>query len=247
MKIFIVHAHPEAQSFNSALTRHAKAVLEQTGNEVIISDLYAMNFDPVSDRRNFGSQKDSDYFRQQVEEKYATETDGFSEDIKIEMEKLFWCDVLIFQFPLWWFGLPGILKGWVDRVFASGKIYGGGKWYDNGVFQGKKAMLSLTTGGKLPMFTEAGINGDINSILYPINHGIFRFVGFDVLPPFIAFGASQVNDERRKGYLREYEKRLLNIHETYSIVYPALADFDENLQLKSFDLKNHHRDTEYTE
>ncbi|MBF2067637.1 MAG: NAD(P)H-dependent oxidoreductase [Calothrix sp. C42_A2020_038] len=233
MKVFIVHAHPEPKSFNAALTQHAKITLEQTGNKVIISDLYAMNFDPVSDHRNFSSKKDPDYFKQQTEEYYATENNSFAEDIQAEMEKLFWCDALIFQFPLWWFGLPGILKGWVDKVFAAGKIYGGGKWYDNGVFRGKKAMLSLTTGGKLTMYTEAGINGDIHSILYPINHGIFRFVGFDVLPPFVAFAASQVNDERRKGYLKEYEERLHSLNETYPIVYPALADFDENFQLKN--------------
>ncbi|MEA5572637.1 NAD(P)H-dependent oxidoreductase [Calothrix sp. UHCC 0171] len=233
MKIFIVHAHPEEKSFNAGLTRHAKNVLEAAGNEVIISDLYAMKFDPISDRRNFTFQQDSNYFKQQLEEKYATENDGFSADIKAEMEKLFWCDMLIFQFPLWWFGLPAILKGWVDRVFASGKIYGGGKWYDNGIFKGKKAMLSLTTGGKLPMYTEIGINGDIRSILYPINHGILHFVGFDVLPSFVIFGVSQINNERRQGYLEEYEERLLNINDTHPIIYPILEDFDADFQLKS--------------
>jgi NAD(P)H dehydrogenase (quinone) len=232
MKVFIVHAHPEPQSFNSTLTREAKNTLEAIGHEVIISDLYAMNFDPVSDRRNFTSQKDPDYFKQQIEEKYATEIDGFSADIKAEIEKLFWCDILIFQFPLWWFSLPGILKGWVDKVFASGQIYGDGRWYDNGVLKGKKAMLSLTTGGRLTMYTEIGINGDINSILYPINHGILRFVGFDVLPPFISFGINQINDDRTKGYLEEYKDRLLMIEQTPSISYPVLADFDENFQLK---------------
>ncbi len=233
MKVFIVHAHPEPQSFNSAMTREAKIALEAVGHEVVISDLYAMNFDPVSDRRNFTSQKDPNYFKQQVEEKYASEIDGFSADIQVEIDKLFWCDVLIFQFPLWWFGLPGILKGWVDKVFAAGKIYGGGRWYDDGVLKGKKAMLSLTTGGRLTMFTEIGINGDINTILYPINHGIFRFVGFDVLPPFVVFGTNQINDERRKEYLEDYKERILSIQETSSINYPKLADFDDNFQLKS--------------
>jgi NAD(P)H dehydrogenase (quinone) len=232
MKVLIVHAHPEPQSFNAALTSYAKIVLETAGHEVIISDLYAMKFNPVSDRHNFTSQKDQSYFKQQFEEKYATENDGFSPDIKAEMEKLFWCDVLIFQFPLWWFGLPGILKGWVDRVFASGKIYGGGKWYDNGIFKGKKAMLSLTTGGKLPMYTEIGIHGDIHSILYPINHGILHYVGFDVLPQFIVFGTTHINDERRKAYLEEYKQRLLRINETHPIIYPVLADFNEDFQLK---------------
>ncbi|MBR8836225.1 MAG: NAD(P)H-dependent oxidoreductase [Stigonema ocellatum SAG 48.90 = DSM 106950] len=232
MKFFIVHAHAEPKSFNGALTRHAKEVLETAGHEVIISDLYAMEFDPVSDRRNFTNQKESDYFKQQVEEIYATEVDGFAPEIKAEMEKIDWCDVLIFQCPLWWFGLPAMLKGWVDRVFAMGRIYGRGKWYDNGVFKGKKALLSLTVGGGEAIYSETGLNGDINQILFPINHGIFRFVGFDVLPPFIVWSTSRISDERRQAYLQEYAQRLLNINETPTMTYPSLADYDENFQLK---------------
>ncbi|KAF3889474.1 MULTISPECIES: NAD(P)H-dependent oxidoreductase [Nostocales] len=232
MNFFIVYAHPEPKSFNGALTSHAKKALEDAGHKAIVSDLYAMQFNPVSDRRNFTSKTNPDYYKQQAEELHATEVDGFAADIKAEMEKLDWCDVLIFQFPLWWFGLPAILKGWVDKVFALGKIYGNGKWYDNGAFKGKKAMLSLTTGGPLTMYTEIGINGDIHTILYPINHGILRFVGFDVLPPFIVWGASRLSDERRQVYLEQYQNRLLTIDRVPPIVYPSLDDFDENFQLK---------------
>ncbi|MDX2211990.1 MAG: NAD(P)H-dependent oxidoreductase [Oculatellaceae cyanobacterium bins.114] len=232
MKVFIVHAHAEPQSFNGSLTRHAKTVLEATGHQVIISDLYAMGFDPVSDRRNFTSVKNETYLKQQAEELYATEINGFAPDIQAEQDKLDWCDVLIFQFPIWWFGLPGILKGWVDRVFAMGRIYGGGRWYDNGVFQGKRAMLSLTTGGGPSIFGETGLNGDIHAILYPINHGIFRFVGFDVLPPFIAWSVSRVDDDTRQKYLESYAERLLTIPDIETIAYPSLADYDENFQLK---------------
>ncbi len=191
MKFLIVHAHAEPKSFNGALTRRAKEVLAAAGHEAIVSDLYAMQFNPVSDRRNFTNQKDPDYFKQQVEERHATEVDGFAVDIKAELEKLEECDVLIFQFPLWWFGLPAILKGWVDKVFAMGRIYSGGKFYDNGVLKGKKAMLSVTIGGGETMYSKTGLNGDINQILFPINHGIFRFVGFDVLPPFIVWSTSR--------------------------------------------------------
>ena len=191
MKFLIVHAHAEPKSFNGALTRRAKEVLVAAGHEAIVSDLYAMQFNPVSDRRNFTNQKDPDYFKQQVEERHATEVDGFAVDIKAELEKLEECDVLIFQFPLWWFGLPAILKGWVDKVFAMGRIYSGGKFYDNGVLKGKKAMLSVTIGGGETMYSQTGLNGDINQILFPINHGIFRFVGFDVLPPFIVWSTSR--------------------------------------------------------
>ena len=234
MKVFIVHAHHEPKSFNGALTRCAEKVLTENGHEVIVSDLYAMKFDAISDRRNFTTEKNPDYLKQQEEEKYATEMEGFSEDIKAEMEKLFWCDQLIFQFPLWWFSLPAVLKGWVDRVFAMGKIYGGGKWYDNGVFTGKRAMLSLTTGGPPTMYSSTGLNGDINSILFPINHGILNFVGFDVLPPFIAWAVSRVGDEGREEYLAQYTQRLLSLETTEPLVYPKLEDFD----LTTFQLKD---------
>jgi len=160
MRAFIVHAHPEPQSFNGALTRAAAEALASSGHEVVISDLYAMGFNPVSDRRNFVTVHDPHYYRQQAEEAHAAQVGGFAGDIQAEMDKLFWCDALILQFPLWWFGLPAILKGWVDRVFASGgRIYGGGKWYDNGVFAGKRAMCSITIDAPPSLYSPNGLNG----------------------------------------------------------------------------------------
>jgi NAD(P)H dehydrogenase (quinone) len=156
MRVFIVHAHPEPKSFNGAMTQQAT----EAGHEVAISDLYAMGFNAVSDRRNFTTTHDPHYYRQESEESYAVAHDGFSSDIQAEMDKLFWCDALILQFPLWWFGLPAILKGWVDRVFASGgKVYGGGKWFDRGVLVGKRAMCSITIGGQSPMYSAHGLSG----------------------------------------------------------------------------------------
>ena len=234
MKVFIVHAHHEPKSFNGALTRLAEGVLREQGHEVKISDLYAMNFNPISDRRNFITCQDPDYLKQQAEEMYASDRDGFAAEIKAEMEKLFWCDLLIFQFPLWWFGLPAILKGWVDRVFAMGTIYGGGKWYDQGILKGRKALLSLTTGGPQTMYSPTGLNGDIEQILFPIHHGIFYFVGLEVLPPFIAWSVSRVGDEGRQAYLEQYRQRLLSWQVTPPLSYPSLAEYDlQTFQLQS--------------
>lgn len=232
MNVFIVHAHPEPQSFNGALTHHARQTLEGAGHKVQVSDLYAMKFDPVSDRRNFTSVKDPAYFKQQLEELHATEVNGFASDIAAEMAKLAWCDALILQFPLWWFSLPAILKGWVDRVFAMGRIYGAGKWYDQGVFKGKRAMASLTTGGPETMYSATGLNGDIDAILYPINHGILRFTGFDVLPPFLAWSVARASADQRQVYLEQYEQRLLALWETPPIRYPTLSEYDETFRLK---------------
>jgi len=67
------------------------------------------------------------------------------------MDKLVWADFVIFQFPLWWFSVPAILKGWVDRVFAMGFSYNYGRSYEKGVFRGKRAMLSLQIREKLAL------------------------------------------------------------------------------------------------
>jgi NAD(P)H dehydrogenase (quinone) len=233
MRVFIVHAHHEPKSFSGAMTREAEAALHAAGHEVVISDLYAMGFNPVSGRHNFTTVKDPERLRQQTEEAHAAQHDGFSPDIQAEMDKLFWCDALILQFPLWWFGLPAILKGWVDRVFASGgRIYGGGKWYDRGVFAGKRAMCALTIGGPPSMYAESGLNGPIASILFPINHGMLYFTGFTVIEPFLVHAPARISEEERAANLARYRQRVLGLDTAPVITYPKLADYDEHYVLK---------------
>ena len=211
MKVLVVLAHPEHQSFNAALFRTAVATLSAAGHEVKTSDLYAMAFDPVSGRHNFLAAKDPDYFKQQAEELYATETFGFAEDVENEIQKLEWCELMIWQFPLWWFGLPAILKGWVDRVFAMGRTYGGDKIFGNGVFKGRRALLSLTTGGPADSYAKGGFQGDIHAILRPIQRGMLQFVGFEVLAPQIVNGPVRLDQTARTALIEQYAERLLRI------------------------------------
>jgi NAD(P)H dehydrogenase (quinone) len=233
LRVFIVHAHPEPKSFNGALTRAATDVLEAAGHEVKVSDLHAMRFNPVSDRHNFTTVHDPETYRQQAEEAHAAQHDGFAPDLQAEMDKLFWCDALILQFPLWWFGLPAILKGWVDRVFASGgRIYGGGKWYDRGVFAGKRAMCSVTIGGPPPIYSECGLNGPIADILFPINHGMLYFTGFTVIEPFLVHTPVRISDVERAAHLARYRERVLDLASAPTISYPKLADYDASFVLK---------------
>ena len=244
MRTFIVHAHPEPKSFSGAMTRIATEALTAAGHEVVVSDLYAMRFDPVSDRRNFRTVHDPDYYRQQAEEAHAAQHDGFAADIQAEMEKLFWCDALILQFPLWWFGLPAMLKGWVDRVFASGgRIYGGGKWYDRGVFRGKRAMCALTIGGPPAIYSEHGLNGPIAAILFPINHGMLYFTGFTVVEPFLVHAPVRISREARAAHLERYRERVLGLLKAPTIAYPQLADYDEHYVLKTPRLQNDRSDS----
>ncbi|MBC8257859.1 MAG: NAD(P)H-dependent oxidoreductase [SAR324 cluster bacterium] len=217
MKTLIVFAHPERNSFNGAMLDTAKTVLKTPGNEVKISELNQMGFDPLSNRSNFKTVKDNDYFKPQVEEKHASENDGFAEDVETEIQKIEWCDLMIWQFPLWWFSLPAVLKGWVDRTFVMGRVYGMGKIYDTGAFKGKRALLSLTTGGPEPAYNKGGFNGDIDSILKPIQRGMLKFTGFDVLSPHIVYGAAQLSDDERKVKLVQFQTRLENIVKEHAI------------------------------
>lgn len=221
MKIFIVYYHPEPQSFNGALLATAVSTLEGVGHEVKISNLHELNFNPVSGRHNFNTVKDSGFFKQQIEELHATEIQGFSPDIEEELRKVEWCDLMIWQFPLWWFGLPAPLKGWVDRVFAMGRTYGDGKFYDNGIFKSKKALLSLTTGGPKEAYLPGGFNGDINGILRPIHRGMLEFVGFKILVPNISWSPAHLSEEERTAILKQYQNRLTSIENEESIAIGA--------------------------
>jgi NAD(P)H dehydrogenase (quinone) len=208
MKVFIVYAHAESKSFNGALFQTTEETLRAAGHKVVKSDLYAMKFDPVSDRRNFTTVKNPDFFKQQIEEMHATEAGGFAPDVEAELRKMEACDLMIWQFPLWWFGLPAILKGWVDRVFAMGRTYGGERFYENGVFKGKPALLSVTTGGPEAVYRKGGWNGDIHAILRPIQRGILRFTGWSVLAPNIVYAPVRASAGERRSWLNNWAARL---------------------------------------
>jgi NAD(P)H dehydrogenase (quinone) len=208
----VVLAHPERRSFNGAMAGAAVETLREQGYDVAFSDLYRMGFDPVSDRRNFATVKNADYFKQQVEEDHATDVGGFAPDIEAEIAKMEAADLMIWQFPLWWFSVPGILKGWVDKVFAFNRVYGHSRFYDKGLYRGKRALLSLTTGGSgQDAYQPGGFNGDINGILRPIQRGMLEFVGFDVLKPQIVWGPAQITEEDRKAHLAAWRERLKQI------------------------------------
>lgn len=233
MRILIVHAHHEPASFNSAMTREAQACLADAGHEVTVSDLYAMGFDPVSDRRNFTTTADPARLDQQVEERHAAAHDGFAPGLQAEMDRLAWCDVLILQFPIWWLGLPAILKGWIERVFAVGRAYGGGRWFDRGMLSGKRAMLSVTMGGPEGAYSDAGMYGaSAHAILHPINHGTLGFVGFSVIEPFIVYGPGRMDEAARKKALADYRARLLDLENAPLLPMPLSADYENFLPRK---------------
>jgi NAD(P)H dehydrogenase (quinone) len=226
MRVFIVHAHHEPTSLNGALTREATAALDDAGHEVVVSDLYAMGFDPVSDRRNFTTVADPIQLKQQAEESLASAQGGFAPDLQAEMNKLAWCDVVVFQFPIWWLGMPAIMKGWIDRVFAVGRVYGGGRWFNGGVLAAKRAMCSVTLGAPEPVYTDQGVYGPIEAILYPIHRGIFEFTGLTVIEPFLVYGPNRIEATARAAALLRYRDRMLSLDTAPTLPSLDMTDFD---------------------
>jgi NAD(P)H dehydrogenase (quinone) len=233
----IVYAYHEPTSFNGAMLREGKAALAEAGHEARVSDLYAMRFDPVSDRRNFLTVANRERLLQQTEEAYASGNNGFVPELQAEMDKLAWSDVLIFQFPLWCLGPPAILKGWVDRVFAVGRTYGGGRWFENGLFSGKRAMCAVTVGGLADVYSTGGVYGPIEEILFPIHRGIFGFTGFTVIEPFILYGPNRISLAERRAYLKRYRRRLINLGSAPTITQSSFMENNASI-LKPASVRN---------
>lgn len=233
MNVLIVYAHPEPNSFNGAMKDLAVETLRGAGHAVVVSDLYAMGFDPVAGPGDAtGERADPDYFSLPKEQTKAYQDGTTASDIAAEMDKLKAADLLIVQFPVWWFGMPAILKGWADRVFARGFAYMPGRKYDTGLFRGKTAMVAATTGTSADTYAPDGIDGDILTVLWPIHNGLFRYSGFDVLPPFVAYMPGRVGEAGRQDYLDSYRKRLLELDATPRLFFHPAEDYGPNERLK---------------
>lgn len=227
MKVLIVHAHNEPKSFNTALKDLAVDVLTRQGHDVDVSDLYAMGFNPVAGPDDFLSRVNDDYLVYALEQRNAHEAGTLAPDIAAELDKVKAADLIIFNFPIYWFGMPAILKGWIDRVFVSGHCYGGRRIYDRGGLVGKRAMLSITLGGRDHMFGPDAIHGDLDDMLRPILQGALAYVGLSVLPSFVGYHIPYVDDAERRDCLARYEAHLSTLDERPALRFPSLDDFDD--------------------
>ena len=166
------------------------------------------------------------------EQKFAVDNDALPEDIKAELEKIFWCDFFIVQFPLYWFSTPAILKGWFDRVFVNSVVYGAGKRYETGGLKGRKAMVVTSCGAYPEMFEPDGVMGDINVALWHLHNGTLFYTGFEVLPAFVAYSPVFLGQEACDKYLNDYSTRLKNIDTTMPMKFHPLTDFGSDFKLK---------------
>ena len=188
-----------------------------------------MRFNPVAGAADFTERHDPDYLVYALEQRHGYETGTLAPDILEEIEKVLWCDLLILNFPLFWFSTPAILKGWIDRVLISGLTYGGKRFYDRGGLRGRKAMIILTMGGRAHMLADDGIHGSLNDMLRPLLRGTLYYTGLSILPPFVAWHVPYISDDARKDYLKAYEERLGQLDDLEPLTFPSLDEFDDKL------------------
>jgi NAD(P)H dehydrogenase (quinone) len=195
--VLIVYAHPEPASLTRQLVELSVQTLQEQGHEVVWSDLYAMNWKAVFDENDFPSRANPNRLSFVTESGHAYSNGLQTADVEAEQQKLLAADAVILQFPLWWFGMPAILKGWVDRVFAYGLAYGykgeGNRYrYGDGGLKGKRGILSVTVGGPVADYLPRGINGPLDQLLFPITHGMLFFAGMEVLPTYAVYGTGSI-------------------------------------------------------
>ncbi|WP_116047824.1 NAD(P)H-dependent oxidoreductase [Amycolatopsis palatopharyngis] len=240
MQVLWLFAHPEQRSLNAALRDEGVRTLRELGHEVEVSDLYAMGWNPVVSAEDFGYAP-GDRLVVGAESKRAFEAGRLSADVRVEQDKLVRADAVIVQFPLWWYGMPAILKGWFDRVFVKGFAYGvvdpgSGRTlrYGEGRLAGKRAMVVVTAGAGSASMGPRGVSGEINEVLFPLQHGTFWYSGMSVLPPVVVYGADRVPEDAYESAAKELRVRLSSLGEEEPLPfrYQNGGDYDEDLVLR---------------
>ncbi|WP_028603872.1 NAD(P)H-dependent oxidoreductase [Ottowia thiooxydans] len=193
--VLIVHAHPERTSVTHQLSDIASEVLKAQGHEVLHSDLYGMGWKAVFDDQDFPQRVNQDRLSFIEESGNAFSNGWQTPDVVEEQRKILAANAVILIFPLWWYSMPAIMKGWVDRVWAFGLAYGyrgaGNTYrYGEGGFAGKRALLGVSVGGSAQDYSPRGINGPLEQLLFPITHGTLFFPGMQVLPTFAVYGTA---------------------------------------------------------
>jgi NAD(P)H dehydrogenase (quinone) len=184
VKYLIIYAHPNPKSFNHAIKEIVEEKLRKAGNSFETRDLYEIGFNPELSGKDF----------------VAGQQGQALVDIKREQDYIKNSDILIFIHPIWWFNMPAILKGYIDRVFSYGFAYGVNEKGPYGLLTDKKVILINTTGGAEENYVKYGYN---EALRKTIEDGIFGFCGMKVIIHRYFYAAPYVTVQAREKMLEE--------------------------------------------
>lgn len=181
MNVLVIYAHPYKQSFNHAIKETIVESVALGSNLVEVRDLYVLNFNPVLRAEELANSFNS-----------GTVLD----DVAVEQEFIRWADMVVFVYPLWWAGMPAILRGYLDRVLSFGFAYTADENGTTGLL-GNKQIVMINTIGATQQDYEA--NGMLKALETIANPGIFNFCGTAVKKyfQFCAIPSSAL-EERQK-------------------------------------------------
>ncbi|WP_052732214.1 NAD(P)H-dependent oxidoreductase [Hymenobacter terrenus] len=184
MNVLLLYAHPDPASFTAALKNTCLATLRAAGHHVEVRDLYELGFDPVFESEEFAQAR----------------TGQVGTAVRVEQELIAAADVLLVIKPLWWTGLPAILKGYIDRVFTNGFAYAYSPTGLEPLLRGKKAILLTPHGVPAAVY---GPTGMFAALRLTQDEGIFTFCGLEVRQHLFFDLAAARTEAARAAYLAE--------------------------------------------
>ena len=183
MDYLIIYAHPNPKSFNHAIKETIENKLKEKGKSFEIRDLYALGFDPVMRPDDF----------------VAIQQGIHLPDVKKEQELISKAKRLIVIHPIWWYSMPAILKGYIDRVFSYEFAYTQTEEGIKPLLTGKEVIIFNTMGETKKQCEDSGICPCLKKTI----GGTFEFCGIKVLEHKLFFAVPYVTDEDRKQMLEE--------------------------------------------
>ncbi|WP_100149599.1 NAD(P)H-dependent oxidoreductase [Snodgrassella communis] len=181
MKHCIIYAHPYELSFNHAIKDKVISLINSRGEQYNLIDLYQQRFQPVLSTNDF----------------IALQNNTVNDDVKSHQQLVTEADNLIFIYPIWWFGQPAILKGWIDRIFSSGFAYRDDENGFTPLLTDKSATLIVTLGST----QEVLLQHDMNDFMKSMIVGTLNLVGISNVNCQQLYEVPTLTDDERQTML----------------------------------------------
>ncbi|MBC8133094.1 MAG: NAD(P)H-dependent oxidoreductase [Deltaproteobacteria bacterium] len=129
----------------------------------------------------------------------------FDIDVEAEQQALVAADIIVWQGPFYWYGVPALLSLWFEKVLSEGWAYGAG----TRALQGKTALWATTTGAPDSAYQPGGVHGHTFETFIPAISQTARFCGMNwVDPPVVVHGAHRIGDGDLRQAAQTYRARL---------------------------------------